>query len=136
MDQIDTKIIEMLEDNGRVSYATIARAVGLTSTAVSQRIQKLIDEELILGFGVKLNKEKLGITIQAIISVKLNFAKIDTFYKTLSTYNEIEMCYRITGEDCLMMKVNFKDNAHLLSFINNISKYGFSKSNIIIEQVI
>lgn len=135
MDDIDTKIIGMLKEDGRVSYSTIAKKVGLTSTAVSQRIQKLVEEDVILGFGVNLNKAKLGITIQAIISIKLNFAKSKPFYKIIAAYKEVESCYRVTGEDCLIMKVNLKDNAHLLNFINQISNYGFSKSNIIIEQV-
>lgn len=135
IDHIDTEIIRCLEEDGRIAYATIAKKVGLTSTAVGQRIQKMIDEGIILGFGVQLDRKKLGITIQAIISVKLNFSKIDAFYKQLLTFNEIEYCYRVTGEDCIIMKVNLKDNAHLLDLINRVSLYGFSKSNIIIEQI-
>ena len=136
VDNIDKKILHLLQEDGRIPYASIAKEVGLTSTAVSQRIQKMMDEGIIRGFEVILNQEKLGYGIQAIISLKLNFSKLDAFYKVLENYDEIEYGYRITGDDCIIMKVNLKDNAHLLDFINKISVYGFSKSNIIIEQVI
>lgn len=136
MDSIDIQILEMLEANGRTSYAAIAKQVGLTSAAVGQRVQKMVEEEVITGFTIKKDKTKLGIHIQAVISLKLNFSKIDAFYKVLSSYPEVEHCYRVTGEECIIMKVNLRDNAHLLDFINQISVYGFSKSSIIIEQIV
>ena len=136
MDVIDRKILGCLEKDGRMPYASIAKKVALTSTAVSQRIQKMTDEGVILGYGLKLNKEKIGVKIEAIISLKLNFSKIEAFNKILKTFNEIEFGYRVTGEDCLIMKVNLRDNTHLLNFINKISVYGFTKSNIIIEQLV
>ena len=136
LDHIDTEILECLKKDGRISYSAIAKKVGLTSTAVGQRIQKMKDEGLILGFSTTLDRKKLGISIQAIITLKLNFSKIDSFYRKLLTFSEVEYCYRVTGEDCIIMKVNLKDNPHLLDFINQISLYGFSKSNIIIDQII
>lgn len=136
MDNKDIQIIQMLEVDGRASYSTIAKQVGLTSAAVGQRVQKMVDEGLILGFTIKKNTAKLGNTIQTIMSIKLNFSKIDAFYKILAQYPEIEQCYRVTGEECIIMKVNLRDNAHLLDFINQISTYGFSTSSIVLEQII
>ena len=135
-DQVDLKIINCLEQDGRMAYAAIAKQVELISIAVGQRVQKMIDEGLIVGFGVQLNREKLGINVQAIISLKLNFSKIDAFQKILVKYPEVEYCYRVTGEDCIVMKVNLRDHAHLLDFINRISDYGFSKTNIIIDHIV
>lgn len=136
MDTIDLKIIERLEVDGRMSYSAIAKQVGLTSAAVGQRVQKMVEEGVITGFTIKRNLSKLDIHIQAVISLKLNFSKIDAFYKVLSNFSEVEHCYRVTGEECIIMKVNLRDNAHLLAFINQVSAYGFSKSSIIIEQIV
>ena len=136
MDKIDKEILKGLKEDGRMSYAAIAKRVGLTSTAVGQRVQKLLDEGEIKGFSVLLDHEKLGIHMEAIISLRLNFAQIDKFYEVLKAKDEIESCYRVTGEDCIIMKTNLRDNAHLLEFINQISLYGFSKSSIVIEQIV
>ena len=70
-------------------------------------VKIMIDEGLILGFIAKLDRKKLGIIIQAIITLKLNFSKVDPLYKKLLTFNEVEYSYRVTGEDCIIMKVNF-----------------------------
>lgn len=136
VDSINAEILQCLEQDGRMSFAAIANQVNLTSTAVSQRIQKMMDEGLILGFGVELNRKKLGIQTQAIITLKLNFSQHESFNKVIQTFEEVEFCYRVTGEDCMIMKVNLSDNDHLLGFINRISRYGFTKSNIIIDQIV
>jgi len=135
MDAVDTKILNYLSEDSRTPYSVIAQKVDLTSTAVGQRVKKMMDAGIILGFGIKVDQEKLGKTIQAIVSLKLNFSKIDPFYKILKGFEEVEYSYRVTGEDCIIMKVNLKDNKHLLSFINQIANYGFSKTNIIIEEI-
>ena len=136
LDKIDLEIIDWLGKDGRISYSSLAKEVGLTSAAVGQRVQKMLQDEIILGFGVHLNREKLGVTIQAILNLKLNFSKINTFYEVLANFDEIENCYRVTGADCIIMKVNLRDNKHLLQFIDQISDYGFTKSSIILEQLV
>jgi Lrp/AsnC family leucine-responsive transcriptional regulator len=136
LDDIDKQILSNLQEDGRMTYAAIAQHVGLTSTAVGHRVQKMLDEGIIRSFGVDLDREKLGLAIQALISLKLNFARLDDFQKILKSINEIEFCYRVTGEDCMIMKVNLQDNAHLLQFINKISAYGFTKSSIVMERMV
>ena len=136
LDETDRILLKCLEKDGRMSYSHLAKEVSMTSTAVSQRIQRLSDDGVIEGFRVRVNKEKLGLSIQAMINLKLNFAKLDAFNEALKDFTEIEFGYRITGEDCIIMKVNLRDNAHLLAFINKISLYGVTKSSIIIEQLV
>lgn len=136
LDKIDLQILDCLKENGRVAYSSVAKEVGLTATAVGQRVQKMIQEEVIKGFDICLDENKLGINIQAVITVKLNFTKIESFYKIIKTYKEIQFCYRVTGEDCVMMKVHFRDNPHLLSFLDAMSVYGSSKTNVIIDQLV
>lgn len=136
LDDIDKTIIELLGEDGRVPYAEIAKKVDLTSTAVGQRIRKMHESDIIHGFGVKLNRKSLGINVEAIITLKLNFAKIDQLYKVIGDYNEVEYCLRVTGEDCFIMKANLRDNNHLLEFINRLSAFGSTKTNIIIEQIV
>lgn len=136
LDELDLALIGLLERDGRMSYAALAQEVGLTSTAVRQRIQKLMDQQVISGFQANLDYQKLGYPIQAIINLNLNFARTEAFYSILPTLEEVQFCYRITGEDCMMMRVNFRDNLHLLDFINRVSKYGTSKTFVILEQVV
>ena len=135
IDDIDKAILDHLQQDGRIPYSTIAKEVGLTSTAVGQRVQKMVEEGIIEGFGVQLNQEKLGIQIQAMLTLKLYFTKMEAFKKTLDSLPEIQDCYRVTGDDCMIMKVFLRDNKHLLEFLNNLSNYGTTTTNIIIEEL-
>jgi len=136
IDKIDLQILDCLNKNSRIPFSTIAKEVGLTSTAVGQRVQKMVEEQIIEGFGIKLNPEKLDIHVQAIITLKLNFSKIEAFNKQLQSFEEIQFCYRVTGDDCMIMKVHLKNNKHLLQFLDRITSYGLSKTNIIIDQLV
>ncbi|MBT8230803.1 MAG: Lrp/AsnC family transcriptional regulator [Bacteroidia bacterium] len=136
LDNIDQEILNSLDKDGRISYSALAKKVNLTSAAVGQRVQRMIQDEVILGFGTHINREKIGLSIQAVINLKLNFARIHDFNKVLCNYDEIEYCYRVTGEDCIIMKVNVRDNKHLLKFIDRISDYGHTKSSIILEKMV
>ncbi|MEM9722788.1 MAG: Lrp/AsnC ligand binding domain-containing protein [Bacteroidota bacterium] len=71
-----------------------------------------------------------------LISVKLNFTRIESFYSAMKTFEEVEFGYRVTGEDCMVLKVNLRDNTHLLDFINRVSTFGLTETKVIIEQVI
>lgn len=136
LDKTDHEILELLKADGRMPFSAIAKEIGITSTTVGQRVQRLINEELIRGFSVDLDKELLGYHVQAIISVKLHFAKIDAFNQLLKELEGVEYCFRVTGEDCLIMKVSLRNNKHLLEFINSISEYGTTTSKLIIEQLL
>jgi len=136
LDKIDQKIIAALKENGRVPYSTIAKEVGLTATAVGQRVQKMIADEVIEGFSVALNQEKLGVNLEAIVTLKIEFSKITAFNKKLKSIEEIKACYRVTGEDCVIMKVHLKNNKHLVEFLDSITLYGTTKTNIIIDQLV
>ncbi|MFK7908168.1 MAG: Lrp/AsnC family transcriptional regulator [Chitinophagales bacterium] len=136
LDAIDSKILNFLKKNGRVPYSSIAKEVGLTAAAVGQRVQKMVLEEVIEGFSVQVNPEKMGIHLQAIITLKLHFSKTAIFNEKLKELEEVQSCYRVTGEDCMIMKVHFKNNAHLVRFLDKISVYGSSKTNIIIDELV
>ena len=136
MDRIDQQILALLREDGRTPYSSLAKEVNLTSAAVGQRVQKMVYDGTIKGFGVDIDHEKLGVSIQAILGLKLNFAKLDSFHQVLKNHKEIEYCYRVTGDDCIVMKVNLKDNKHLLRFIDEMSNYGTTKSSIILERLV
>jgi len=135
LDKIDKIIIESFKRNGRTPYSAIAQEVGLSATSIGQRVQKLMDDKVIKGFDVKLDHEKLGINLEAFITVVLHFAKIEAFKKALDSFDEVQSCYRVTGEDCVILKVNLNNKKHLVEFLDKLSDYGSSQTRIIIEQL-
>ena len=125
-----------LQENARVSYRDIGEKIGLTSPAVAQRIQKLEAEGIIEGYTVKLNQQKLGNDLKAIITLKTSFGRYQKFAKEFDYQNseEIESLHRVTGDDCAILYTKFRNNAHLIEFLDKLTIYGDTKTSIIIEE--
>ncbi len=109
MDTIDNKIIEILQENGRISHEEISRKLNLSRPAIHQRIAKLEEKKIISGYTVKINWDKLGYNVSIIVSLKVH---TDNYYKLIEDIMKlkiqdtmIEECYRATGEWCILLKI-------------------------------
>ncbi|AXT54457.1 Lrp/AsnC family transcriptional regulator [Aquimarina sp. MMG015] len=135
MDILDRKILEMLHINARESFATIGKEVGLSAPAIGKRVRQMEEEGIIEGYVLKVNHEKLGIETKAYITLVMHRGPAGTSdaIKQISTMEEVQSCDRITGDDCLCILGYFRNNKHLVSFLEKIAEYGASKTSIILE---
>ena len=136
MDSYNLKILELLKKNAREPISKIAKEVNLTPPAVAQRVANMEKENIIEGYTLKVNSKKLGIDIKAIITVKYGLGKRAAFLSALDNFPEIQSCYLVTGEDCVIMHVHLIDNSHLVSFLDRIAEYGISKTSIILDELV
>lgn len=124
----------MLRSNARKSFATIGKTVELSAPAVGKRVKQLEEKGIILGYSLKLNHEKLGISTKAYVILKIHQSStIKTAYNQIIHLEEVQRCDRITGEDSLCILGYFKNNKDLVTFIERISQYGVPNTNIILE---
>ena len=135
-DKIDWKILELLQENARYSMAEIGRKVGLSASAVAERIQKLEESGIIEGYTVNVNKSLLGYPLSAYISISLSNINFKPFIKELESFSELEHCSRVTGNDCLIMRFNLKDSKHLEEIIDRLAKFGNPSTMVILSDVI
>jgi Lrp/AsnC family leucine-responsive transcriptional regulator len=134
MDDIDLKIIEMLQKNAREAFATIGKRVELSAPAVGKRVKQLEEKGIIEGYSLKLNHEKLGVTTKAYIILKIHQSStLKTAYNQIVHLEEVQRCDRITGEDSLCILGYFNSNKDLVTFIERISQYGVPTTSIILE---
>tara|TARA_Y100000385_G_scaffold281359_1_gene334039 strand:- start:6674 stop:7108 length:435 start_codon:yes stop_codon:yes gene_type:complete len=136
IDSFNIEIISLLKTNARMSFAKIGKAIGLTAPAVAQRIQSMESEGIIEGYTIALNEEKLGIDIKAIITVKYGLGKRASFLNSLDSFPEIQSCFLVTGEDCVIMTAHLRNNQHLVSLLDRIAEYGISKTSIILDDLV
>lgn len=114
IDEIDRKILLMLQSNARVSNAEIAREVGMAASATLDRIRKLEERGLIAGYTLKVNAEALGFSTLAFVSVssKDGCWCNDTFH-ALALIPEVLECHSVAGDDCFLIKVRAHNPRHL-----------------------
>ena len=136
LDSINSKILKCLQLNARLSNAEIGRQVGISSPAVSERIKKMEDMGVIEGFKALVSPFEMGYQLKAIITLRAFMGKLKPFLVKVKTFDEVINCYRITGDENIVMEVVLKNNKHLEAFIDNLIIYGESKTQIVLSRVV
>ncbi|WP_404454951.1 Lrp/AsnC family transcriptional regulator [Virgibacillus necropolis] len=118
-DDVDRKIVEELIQDGRLSYVELAEKVGLSRVAVKDRIQNLIDREVIENFTVVINSEKFGKNVSAFFEVDVEPKQLQEVAQNLADNPSVASVYQMTGPSTLHMHVLVEDFKMLEIFINN-----------------
>ena len=136
MDITDYKIINILQEDGRISMKDLGKIVGLTSPAVSERVKRLEESGVIQGYKAIVNPDKLGRVIKSFINIALPSKNYQDFIEYAQKDNRIVECHLITGEDCLLLKVIVKDMYDLEQVIDKIKQVGKTKTSVILSTII
>ncbi len=136
IDRLSTEILNCLQKNARMSFAEIGRKVGLTSPAVAERIKKMEDLGVIEYYTTHISHAKLGYQLKAIITLRAFVGKLRPFLDKVGTFKEVINCYRITGNENIIMEVVIKDQLHLERFIDQLISYGETRTHIILSNVV
>ncbi|AUS06926.1 Lrp/AsnC family transcriptional regulator [Pseudotamlana carrageenivorans] len=136
VDSLNRKILKCLQENARLSNAEIGRRVGVSSPAVSERIKKMEDLGIIEGYKTIVSPFEIGYQLKAIITLRAFMGKLRPFLDKVKTYDEVINCYRITGDENIVMEVVLKNQKHLETFIDQLITYGESKTQIVLSNVV
>jgi Lrp/AsnC family leucine-responsive transcriptional regulator len=118
IDEIDLRILDMLQRNGKLSQAKIAGAVGLTTPSVNERIKKMERHGMIKGFVALLDHEKMGFPLTAYVDVALEHPRFEKgFIDDLEKLLAVQECHYVAGEYAYRLKVKAADPATLADFI-------------------
>lgn len=136
IDELNWKILNHLQQNSRESFATIGRSIGLTAPAVGERVKKMEDSGILLGYNTRISHSLTGHQLKAIITLRAFMGKLKPFLALAPSFKEIVNCYRITGNENIVMEVVLKDQFHLEKFIDKLIQYGETRTSIVLSQVI
>ena len=131
LDNIDKKIIEILQINARTPVKEIAKEVFLSSPAVSARIDHLEKSGVITGYHAQLNPEFLGYHIKAFINLEVEPFQKKEFYPFIQDIPNVMECNCVTGEYSMLIEVGFQSTVELDHFINVLQKFGRTKTLIV-----
>jgi Lrp/AsnC family leucine-responsive transcriptional regulator len=124
LDEIDIKILEILQENGRTKRNQIAELVNLSVPSVSERLQKLENLGYIEGYYAKLNRKKFNYDILVFIVVEMEKSRYyEEFAQKVKNYPEILECYSILGAGSHMLKAVAKDTQHLEKLLSEIQSW-------------
>tara|TARA_B100001029_G_C15036253_1_gene440345 strand:- start:90 stop:551 length:462 start_codon:yes stop_codon:yes gene_type:complete len=121
LDSIDTRILELLSEDGRESASNIAEKVGLSVPATADRIKKLQDSGIIIGFKPIIDSKKINLDITAFITVYSESSK--NFEKVVSNANDnsnVMKCYTTTGDGSHLLLVKVENTEKLEKLLRTI----------------
>ena len=106
MEDVDRKIVEQLSTDGRMSYTDLGRVLGMSTSAVHQRVRRLEQRGVVTGYVATVSTEAIGLPLTAFISVTpLDPAAPDDAPDKLAHLAEIEACHSVAGEESYILKV-------------------------------
>jgi len=133
LDQIGWKLLHELQVNGRLSYAELGRRVGLTTPAVVERVKRMEEAGIIVGYHADIDPMKVGMPITAFIRMSVVgdvFARITAAVKNSP---EVVECHRGTGAYSFIMKVHVRSVEHLEALIDRLTPFGTTSTSIVLS---
>lgn len=139
IDETNRRILDILRNDARTSNAEIARQVGLTTSAVHERVRKLESKGIIRGYAAILAPEPLDLRLLAFVGVRISpHREARSVGQALSDISNVEEVFHLAGEECFLTKVRCRDTEELeelLLTINDIPSVNSTRTIICLRPV-
>jgi Lrp/AsnC family leucine-responsive transcriptional regulator len=140
VDDIDQRILGLLQQNARISNADIAREVGMAPSATLERVRKLEERGVVQGYEARLDPALLGRGLTAFIFVRSQGMKAEKgAAQVLAALEEVQEVHHVAGEDCFLVKVRAADTHDLHRLIRDrigaIPQVTSTRTTIVLETV-
>jgi Lrp/AsnC family leucine-responsive transcriptional regulator len=121
LDDRDLDIVAALQDDARATYADVAARVGLSASAVHDRVRKLEHQGVIKGYAAVVDPEALGLFVTALVAASpLDPRQPDDLPERVAEFPEVEDCYSVAGETNYVLKVRTKTTSDLEELIRRL----------------
>ena len=133
LDKISWNILRELQQDARLSFAELGRRVGLTTPAVIERVRRLEESGIIMGYRAEVNPAKIGLPITAFIRMSITGVDYSQIIKVAEKAVEVQECHRGTGGDSFILKVAVSNVEHLQQIIDLFTPYGITTTSIVLS---
>jgi Lrp/AsnC family transcriptional regulator, leucine-responsive regulatory protein len=132
LDAKDREILALLEEDARRSNSEIARLTSLSAPTVAERIARLRDIGVIRGFTTRVDAQRVGLPVSAIIEFRPNTMSDNEAAQFMRRFPQVRDCYRVTGTALLVVIVRVADNEGLRSLLGELYKHGETRTSVIL----
>ncbi|WP_428641026.1 Lrp/AsnC family transcriptional regulator [Roseibium sp.] len=136
MDEADTKIIEALIGDARMSLKDLAAHAGLSSPGVSERIRRLLERGVIRSFTAEIDPKALGYSLEAIVRIRPLPGKLHIVQQLIQDIPEFCECDKVTGDDCFIARLAVPSIDKLDGILDRIADKAETSTSIIKSQPI
>lgn len=132
LDPLDHRILGELQTDSRLSMRELGRRVGLSAPAVTERVRRLEDAGVILGYGIRVATQPLGRAITAFIGVQDSGRNDPALVRWAKKHDGVLECHSVTGDNSCILKVAVPDVAALEGLLGELIAMGFTCATSIV----
>ena len=131
LDAINLRLLAELRRDARLTMAELGRRVGMSSPAVTERVRRLEEAGIIVGYRLDLDPAALGLPLAAFIRIRPDPGQLPRIAELARQIPEVVECHRITGEDCFILKIHFPAMDQLDRILDRFLAYGTTTTSIV-----
>ena len=132
LDEVNVRVLRELQADPRITMSALARQVGMSAPAVTERVQRLEQAGVITGYSVRVDPAALGYPVTVFVRVRITTGRLDRFAGFVATVPEVVECYRVTGEDCFLLKMHIPALEDLAAILDRFMLHGSTTSLIVV----
>jgi Lrp/AsnC family transcriptional regulator, leucine-responsive regulatory protein len=130
-DGVNRRVLRELQADGRIGMAELGRRIGMSAPAVAERVQRLERAGVISGYHAEIDPAQVGYPVAAVVRIRPAPGQLQRIPDIARETPEVVECYRITGEDCYLMKLHLRAIDELEAVLDRFTPYGLTTTSII-----
>ena len=131
LDETNVRLLQELVADGRLGMAELGRRIGMSAPAVAERVQRLERAGVISGYRAEIDPKAVGFPISAIVRVRPAPGQLQRIPEIARETPAVAECYRITGEDCYLLKLHLRSIDELEEMLDYFTPFGLTTTSII-----
>jgi Lrp/AsnC family leucine-responsive transcriptional regulator len=133
LDDVNRQLLRELHADPRITMSALARRVGMSAPAVTERVQRMERAGVIIGYRMEVNPAALGLPVTAFARIRPAPGQLPKVAELAAELSEVSECHRITGEDCFLVKVHAAAIEDLETTLDRFLLYGQTITSIVVS---
>jgi Lrp/AsnC family leucine-responsive transcriptional regulator len=133
LDEVNLRVLAELQGSPRLSMAELARRVGMSAPAVTERVQRLQQAGVIAGYHLDIDPAAIGLPVTAFARIRPMPGSLPKIAELAAELPQVTECYRITGEDCFLIKLHAPAIDQLEAVLDRFLVYGNTTTSIVVS---
>lgn len=136
LDDIDRRLLSVLQTDARLSYRALGRQIGLSQPAVADRVRRLEEAGVLTGYRAGVDRPRAGLPVTAFLRVTCTGDKFRAVHRLAEELPAVLECHHVTGEACFIVKVAAADLAGLERTIDRFREHGETVSAVVLSSIV